>query len=71
MKDFEIKQLQDYLNKKFETTHFNLKTRKSIDDSCEVYLDNEFLGLIYFEKDDGETAYQFHMTILSEDLLDS
>ena len=50
-------------NKKFETTHFNLKTRKSIDDSCEVYLDNEFLGLIYLEKDDGETAYQFHMTI--------
>ena len=71
MKDFEIKQLQDYLNKKFETTHFNLKTRKSIDDSCEVYLDNEFLGLIYLEKDDGETAYQFHMTILNEDLLDS
>ena len=52
MKDFEIKQLQDYLNKKFETTHFNLKTRKSIDDSCEVYLDKEFLGLIYLEKDD-------------------
>ena len=45
MKDFEIKQLQDYLNKKFETTHFNLKTRKSIDDSCEVYWDIQLGGI--------------------------
>ena len=71
MKDFEIKQLQFYLNRKFKTKEFNLKARKSIDDSCEVYLDNEFLGLVYLEKDDGEIAYQFHMTILNEDLLDS
>ena len=31
----------------------------------------QIFGLIYLEKDDGEIAYQFHMTILNEDLLDS
>ncbi len=71
MKNFEIKQLQDYLNQKFNTEDFILKERKSIDDSCEVYLGKEFLGLVYKEEDDGEIAFQFHMTILSEDLLNS
>ena len=33
MKNFEIKQLQDYLNQKFNTEEFILKERKSIDDS--------------------------------------
>lgn len=71
MTEFEIKQLQDYLNQKFDTNRFIAKKRNSIDDSCEIFLDNEFIGLIYLEDDEGEVSYQFHMTILSEDLLNS
>ncbi len=40
-------------------------------DSCEIFLDDEFIGLVYIEEDEGEISYQFHMTILREDLLDS
>ena len=71
MTEFEIKQLQDYLNKKFSSDKFKAKERKSIDDSCEIFLDDEFIGLVYVENDEGETSYQFHMTILKEDLLNS
>tara|TARA_B100000886_G_C20359470_1_gene464552 strand:- start:760 stop:975 length:216 start_codon:yes stop_codon:yes gene_type:complete len=71
MKNFEQKQIKDYLNKKFKTGEFSVRERKSIDDSFEIYLGDEFLGLIYKEDEDGELAYQFHMTILNEDLLDS
>tara|TARA_X000000950_G_scaffold90097_1_gene113443 strand:- start:105 stop:320 length:216 start_codon:yes stop_codon:yes gene_type:complete len=71
MNDFEIKQLQGYLNSKFDSEKFVAKKRKSIDDSCEIFLDNEFIGLVYIEEDEGEISYQFHMTILREDLLDS
>ena len=71
MTEFEIKQLQDYLNHKFETNKFIAKKRKYIDDSCEIFIDNEFIGLIYIEDDEGEVSYQFHMTILKEDLLNS
>lgn len=71
MKDFEQKQIKEYLNKKFQTNNFSVRKRKSIEDSFEIYLGDEFLGLIYKEDEDGETAYQFHMTILNEDLLDS
>jgi hypothetical protein len=71
MNDFEIKQIQGYLNNKFDSEKFVAKKRKSIDDSCEIFLDNEFIGLVYIEEDEGEVSYQFHMTILREDLLDS
>ena len=48
--------------------YLNKKKRKSIEDSCEVYHKEEFLGLIYKENEEGEEDYQFHMTILKEDL---
>ena len=71
MTEFEIKQIENYLNQKFKTDRFLAKERKSIDDSCEIYIGDEFIGLIYVEDDEGEVSYQFHMTILKEDLLDS
>ena len=70
MTDLEIKQIEEYLNKKFKTTSFEAVKRKSIDDSCEILFDNEFIGLIYVEVDEGEKSYQFHMTILKEDLME-
>ena len=50
MTEFEIKQLQDYLNNKFETNKFIAKKRKSIDDSCEIFIDDEFIHLWIYEK---------------------
>ena len=52
----------------FDTDHFVVKKRKNIEDSLEIYIKDEFLGLIYEEIDENEKAYQFHMTILDEDL---
>ncbi len=68
MTDKELDSIKKYLNKIFNTQDFIVKKRKSIDDSCEIYLEDEFLGLIYKESEDGEDDYQFHMTILKEDL---
>ena len=41
MTDFEIKQIQDYLNHKFKTDKFLVKKRKAIEASCEVFIDDE------------------------------
>ena len=68
MTDDELNNIENYLNKTFKTNHFEVKKRKSIEDSCEIYLEEEFIGLIYKETDEGEEDYQFHMTILKEDL---
>ena len=68
MNDIKLKKIQSYLNNLFDTEHFVVKKRKNIDDSLEIYIKDEFLGLIYEEIDENEKAYQFHMTILDEDL---
>ena len=68
MTDEELKSIESYLNKVFRSEEIVVKKRKSISDSCEIYLDDEFLGLIYKETEEGEEDYQFHMTILKEDL---
>ena len=70
MKNFEINKIQNYLNNKFITTHYQLKDDGK-QDSVEVYFKGEFIGLIYKVEDEGETSYQFQMAILDEDLLDS
>ena len=68
MNDIKLKKIQSYLNTLFGTEHFVVKKRKNISDSFEIYIKDEFLGLIYEEIDENEKAYQFHMTILDEDL---
>jgi hypothetical protein len=69
MTDDELNNIENYLKKVFKSDDFLVKKRKSIQDSCEIYLGDEFLGLIYKETEDGEEDYQFHMTILKEDLI--
>ena len=69
MTDQELEKIRNYLNKIFNTHDFIVKKRKSIEDSCEVYHNEEFLGLIYKENEEGEEDYQFHMTILKDDLI--
>ena len=68
MTEDELKKIENYLNKVFKTNEFLVKERNAIDDSCEIYLEDEFLGLIYKENEEGEEDYQFHMTILKGDL---
>ena len=62
MDSFEIKQIQEYLNKKFFSEYYEVKEDNNNSNSAEVYFKND---------EDGELAYQFHMTILDEDLLNS
>lgn len=64
----EVLRLQKYLNSKFDSTKFTLKNNQSTDDSMEVYLGDEFIGVIYRDEDDGEVSYAFNMAILEMDL---
>ncbi len=67
MNSEEAEKLEAYLKSKLHPS-LTLKQRDKASDSLEVYLGAEFLALIYKDVDEGETAYQFQMTILSEDL---
>ncbi|MBU1288113.1 MAG: DUF3126 family protein [Alphaproteobacteria bacterium] len=63
----EILRLEAYLKEKLNPS-LRLLARDKTDDSVEVYLGAEFIALVYKDVDEGETSYQFQMTVLQEDL---
>lgn len=64
----EIFKLERYLQRMFRMSELQVKQRPQKDDSAEVYLGEEFIGVLFRDEDEGETAYQFQMAILDYDL---
>jgi hypothetical protein len=64
----EILKLERYLKKIFRLPQIQVRQRPRKEDSAEVFVDEEFIGVIYRDEDEGETAYQFQMAILDYDL---
>jgi hypothetical protein len=62
-----VKQIEAYL-KRTLNPGIALMARPRVNDSVEVTLGGEHLGLVYLIEDEGETSYQLEMTILQEDL---
>lgn len=68
MNNSEIARLQKYLQQKFGNNLFTLAKRKEAEDSVEVMLSGEFIGVIYRDEEDGDVSYDFNMAILEMDL---
>lgn len=68
MKPEELKKLDSYFKRTFRNTELVVKARPRKEDSAEVYLGDEFLGLVYKDEDEGELSYNFSMAILEMDL---
>ncbi|MFV0298796.1 MAG: DUF3126 family protein [Hyphomicrobiaceae bacterium] len=66
----ELKSVEAYLRKLFGNKSIEIRGRQKAADAAEVYLNNEFLGVVSKDIDDGETCYQLTMTILDIDLED-
>ncbi len=64
----EILKLENYLKKLFRVPELQVRQRPRKDDSAEVFIGEEFIGVIFRDEDEGETAYQFQMAILDFDL---
>ena len=67
MKPDEIKKLEAYFKRTFNDKNV-VKARPRKDDSAEVYLGEEFLGVVYIDDEDGDRSYNFSMAILDMDL---
>ena len=70
MKPDEIAKLQAYLQRKFQLPAISVKARPKKDDSAEVYIGDEFVGLIYRDDEDEDLSWNFQMAILEFDLED-
>lgn len=67
MKPDEIIKLNAYFKRIFNEKMV-IKARPRKDDSAEVYLGDEFLGIVFRDDEDGDLSYNFSMAILDVDL---
>jgi hypothetical protein len=68
LKPEELKKLDAYFKRTFNNPGLQVKARPRKNDSAELYLNDEFLGLVYKDEDEGELSYNFSMAILDVDL---
>ena len=66
----EMVRVQAYMRKVFGTKTLSVRARPKKDDSAEVFVGDEFIGILFREEEEGELAYQFQMAILELDLED-
>lgn len=64
----EITSIQDYIKKLFGCPGLSVKERPGKRDSAEVYIENEFIGVIFRDDEDGDVSYNFNMAILEMDI---
>ncbi len=68
MDSIEIARLQQYLQTKFGVPTLTIRARANKDDSAEVYMGEEFIGVIFRDDEEGDVSYDFNMAILEIDL---
>jgi hypothetical protein len=66
----ELAKLTRFFQRTFENPTIAVKARPKINDSAELYVGEEFLGVVTRIEDEGETSYDLSMSILDFDLED-
>ena len=64
----EVAKVENYLRRKFANAGIRVVVRPTKDDSAEVLLHDEFIGVLFRDEEDGELSFDFHMTVLEIDL---
>jgi hypothetical protein len=64
----EIERLQTYLRKLFGSERIQIVPPKRRGLSIEMVVNEETIGTVHKDVDDGETSYSIHLTVLEEDL---
>jgi hypothetical protein len=64
----EIRKLESYIRRLFGNQTLRVVPRPRKDDSAEVYVGEEFIGLLYVDDEEDERSYNFQMAILAADL---
>ena len=66
----ELAKLEAYLRRTFSNHQISVRARMKKTDSAEVYLADEFIGIIHVDDEDGDRSFNFTMAILDVDLED-
>jgi len=66
----EVRKLDAYLKRLFGNPRIRVVPRPKKDDSAEVYIGEEFIGVLFVDDEDDDRSFQFQMAILEDDLVD-
>ena len=66
----EVRKLDAYLKRLFGNQKIRVVPRPKKDDSAEVYIGEEFIGVLFVDDEDDDRSFQFQMAILEDDLVD-
>jgi hypothetical protein len=64
----EIRKIEAYMRRLFGNARLRVVPRPKKDDSAEVYVGEEFIGVMFVDDEDNERSYNFQMAILGTDL---
>ena len=64
----EVRKLDTYLKRLFSNPRIRVVPRPKKEDSAEVYLGEEFIGVLFVDDEDDDRSYNFQMAILGTDL---
>ena len=64
----EVKKLELYLRRQFSNQRIRVVPRPKKDDSAEVYIGDDFVGVLFVDDEDSDRSYNFQMAILETDL---
>lgn len=64
----EVRKIDAYLKRLFGNPKIRVVPRPKKDDSAEVYIGEEFVGVLFVDDEDEERSYNFQMAILAADL---
>ena len=68
MKTSEIARVEFYLKQTFRSPDIKVVAPPKAGAPIEVYVGDDFIGVLHRDEEDGEISYSLHMTILEEDL---
>lgn len=64
----EVRKLDAYLKRLFGNPKIRVVPRPKKDDSAEVYIGDEFIGVLFVDDEDDDRSFQFQMAILDTDI---
>lgn len=64
----DLQKVEKYLRRTFNNANIKLVARPKKKDSAEVFIGDEFIGLVHEDKEDGDLSYNLTMAILDTDL---
>jgi hypothetical protein len=66
----ELAKLERFMRRTFANASIGVRARPKKNDSAEVYVGDEYVGIIHVDDEDGDRSFNFTMAILDVDLED-